>query len=576
MKNKHLIKLILPLVFISGLLSSCTDFLQVPPQDLLTSEQHFRDKYDADAAVRGIYGKLLYLADEYVILNELRADLMDVTYNADIYLRELNLHEVSEGNPYADPTLFYSIINDCNDVLQNFDIMLKDLKFSKEEYDQRFSDIATLRSWLYLQLVIHFGEVPYLTSPVDRVDDLKKLTDGSVPMLGIEEMVDTLTSLMESLPYLSLYTDPSFNTIIDGYDTRIMFIDKEIFLGDLYLWQGDYLAASTAYKNVMVRDIGQNRYDSYKLCFGEPYQLPHFNSGYVRYYYQDINSVLNNWPLMFSVPQSTDYYCEWTWALYFHDSYKPTNPFLDIFSKEHGNYLLKPAQIVMDEWDAQIQQNGFKKDFRGNEGSYKMVEGEPVITKYISSYDALNPFERGGQWHLWRTGGMHLRFIEAANRDGEYKLAAALMNRGIRTTYGVPGARDVTYLERTNLPFPYDFDGRSAGPSQIPAGTRGTWHRNIGVRGRVYLDPREIPASVPSDSLPAIEKFVLDEGALELAFEGNRWADLVRISIRNADPSILADRVYAKLQKAGYPEAAAVQAKLMDRENWFLPLVSTK
>ncbi len=546
MKNKNLIRLILSLVIVTGFLSSCENFLNTPPQDLLTPEQHFRDKYDADAAVRGIYGKLMYLAEQYVILNELRADLMDVTNNADIYLREVNLHEVSAGNPYADPTLFYSLINNCNDVLQNFDIMLKDLKFSKEEYDQRYSDIATLRSWLYLQLVIHFGEVPYITSAIDQVDDVAKLTDGSFPILGIEAMVDTLISLMESQPHLALYTDPSFNTVIDGYDTRIMFIDKEMFLGDLYLWNGDYLAASSQYKNVMTRNIGQNRYDCYKLCFGNPYDLNHFNSGYYRYYYQDINHAINNWALMFWVPQSTDYYCEWTWALIFHDSYPPTNPFLKIFSQDVGDYLLKPAQVIMDEWDAQIQRNGFKKDFRGNTGSYMMVNEEPVITKYISSYDALNPFEKGGQWYLWRTGGLHLRFIESANRDGEYELAAALINQGIQTEYGVPGANDVTYLERTNLPYPYDFDGRSAGPSQIPAGTRGEWHRNIGVRGRVYLESREIPAA---DSLMSIENIVLDEGALELAFEGNRWADLVRISIRQDDPSILADRIYTSYRR---------------------------
>jgi len=109
-----------------------------------------------------------------------------------------------------------------------------------------------------------------------------------------------------------------------------------------FMRNGDYLAASSTYKNVMVRDVGQNRYDCYKLCFGEPYQLPHFNSGYVRYYYQDINSVLNNWPFMFASPQSNDYYCEWTWALYFHDTYEPTNPFLDIFGFD---YLLKPIKF---------------------------------------------------------------------------------------------------------------------------------------------------------------------------------------------------------------------------------------
>ena len=568
MKNSRVIWHLLVLILVAGLNNACEEYLDVPPQDLLTPEQHFRDKYDADAAVRGIYGKLLYLADRYVILNELRADLMDVTENADIYLRELNLHDVSADNPYADPTPFYSVINDCNNALMNFDIMLKDLKFTREEYNQRYSDIAALRSWLYLQLVIHYGEVPYITRPIDRVDELENLTADDFPVLSIEEMVDTLIGVMENLPYQSLYTDPSFRTIIDGYDTRIMFIDKEIFLGDLYLWKGRYTEAASAYKNVMEREIGQNQFDAYKLCFGEPYTLPHFNSGYVRDYNWDIYSELNNWPLMFSVPQSADYYCEWTWVLYYHDTYPPGNPFLKIFSRTNGDYLLKPAQLIMDDWDAQVQRNNFKKDFRGNTGSYEMVDQQPVITKFISSYDPLYPFEKGGQWFLWRTGSLHLRFIEAANRDEEYRLAAALLNYGIRTTYGVAGAVDITYLERTNLPFPYDFDGRSGSPTQIPAGIRGAWHRNTGIRGRVYLQRLEIP---PADSLNSIELLVLDEAARELAFEGHRWGDLVRIAIRRNDPSILADRVHEKLQKAGYTEAASVQAKLMDRNNWFLP-----
>jgi hypothetical protein len=560
------------ILVIGGIFTSCERFFDIPPENLLPPDKYYRDVYDADAAVRGIYGKLMNLADQYVVLNELRGDLMDVTGNAGIYLRQINQHdEVTPDNPYADPRPFYSVINDCNDVLYHFDIMLEDLNFSREEYNQRYSDVLALRSWLYFQLVIHFGNVPYITEPVDRVDDMEKLADGTYPVLSIESMVDTLIGVMESLPHLDLYSDPSFQTVIDGYNTRIMFIDKEFFLGNLYLWNGDYRLAATYYKYVMERDIGQNNYDSYKCCFGDVYTLTKFNSGYVRYYWMDEYSALNHWPLMFSSDPSTDYYDEWIWALYFLDNYPPENPFLDMFSKRYGNYLLKPAGRVMELWDAQVQRNGFLKDFRGNTGSYEMIGEDPVITKYISSYNPLYPFEKGGQWHLWRTGGIHLRFIEAANRDGQHKLAMALLNAGIQTTYAGPSdATDITYLERTNLPFPYDFDGRQSTTAQIPLGVRGLWHRNTGIRGRVYLEDFTIPEA--SDSLMLIEDHLLDENAMELAFEGYRWPDLVRISIRRNDPSILADRIYDKLVRSGYAGADEVHARLMDRNNWFLPL----
>jgi len=61
--------------------------------------------------------------------------------------------------------------------------------------------------------------------------------------------------------------------------------------------------------------------------------------------------------------------------------------------------------------------------------------------------------------------------------------------------------------------------------------------------------------------------------AQELAFEGHRWPQLLRIAMRR-NPSVLADRVYEKLSKSNNPEAvsraAGVRAKLMSGD-WFLP-----
>ena len=90
-------------------LISCDDYLDVYPEEVIISEQHFKDKDDADAAINGIYGKLMELAPQYIILNELRSDLMDITFNADYYLRQVNLHEVTADNPYTNPQLFFRL-----------------------------------------------------------------------------------------------------------------------------------------------------------------------------------------------------------------------------------------------------------------------------------------------------------------------------------------------------------------------------------------------------------------------------------------------------------------------------------
>ena len=561
------------IAYFSVIALSCEDYLDVKPENVLLPEQFYRDKFDADAAVRGIYGRLMNLAPQYVILNELRADMMDVTTNADQYLRQINLHYTDGYNPWTDPQPFYSLINDCNDALTNFNIMLSDLKISREDYDQRYSDIGTLRSWLYLQVVIHYGLVPYITFPMDNVEDLKKLDDASMPYLNIEQMIDTLISFMESLPYMQLYSDPSLMDPVDGYDPRIMYIDKEFFLGDLYLWKGDYLAAASYYKSVIERNTGINEFDSYKIPYGDLLKLENldkFNSSYIRYYYYDKNSVVNHWPWMFDVTQTTDYFTEWIWVLYYDDKYAPYNPFIDLFSNTAGKYYLKPSNLAIESWNSQIQRNQFKGDFRGITGSYDTINGQPVIMKYIYNYSELTPFDRSGKWFLLRAGGLHLRYIEAANRDGKYKIAYSLLNDGVSANYSVSGAVDLTYLGQTLLPFPYDFDARKAEGSQIPLFVRGLYHRNIGIRGRVYLENRELEEG--ADSLTVLENQVIEEAALELAYEGQRWGDLVRIAIRRNDPSFLADKVYDKLQKGGYTEAGQVREKLNNRDGWFLPL----
>src|SRR5665647_356738 len=106
-------------IFLS--LISCSKTFDIQPKSVVSSEQMYRNVNDADAAVIGIYGKFLNIVDRYVILNELRSDLADVTPNANQYLKQLSTHSVTVDNPYADPRPFYEVILNCNDALKNFD-----------------------------------------------------------------------------------------------------------------------------------------------------------------------------------------------------------------------------------------------------------------------------------------------------------------------------------------------------------------------------------------------------------------------------------------------------------------------
>jgi starch-binding outer membrane protein, SusD/RagB family len=577
---------------------SCKKIYDIKPQSQVDQSQAYRNVYDADAAVIGIYGKLMKVAKQYMLWNELRGDLMDITFNSDLYLRQLSEQNVTDNNPYINPQPFYDAILNCNDALKNFKIMLQQNKLKTDEFNQRYSDIGAIRSWLYLQLGVHFGNIPYVTDPLEQASDLHD--PSKFPMTPLNQLIDSLVKFTEALPFLENYpAGTNLMTTVDGYPTSKFFINKNILLGDLYLWQGQYTKAAISFRKVMDINgpVGNDAlwYNQYKISNN----ASNPSSSSINYSRAQDFSSLNygpvSWRNLFERPVTdNEFNWEWIWALPFDKNFAPVDPFIDLFSINGGSYLVKPSQQAIDNWNSQTQVftltagtstapvvfgDNFPFDSRGV-FTYRYINGQPVIMKFLYNYlnastataDCLpfNVLIEQGKWFLARAATLHLHFAEAANRAGYSKVAYALVNRGIGFTYDpVPGGttgRDVTNIQNTNfLPDPYKFDARNGDAPPF----RASWYRNFGIRGRANLKVVSLPAT---DSVTNVENMIMDENALELAYEGERWPDLLRIAIRRNDPAYIADKIYNKLIKSGLSAGAAGQAraKLMARD-WFLP-----
>ncbi|MGI4020995.1 MAG: RagB/SusD family nutrient uptake outer membrane protein [Janthinobacterium lividum] len=598
-KNIHRLFKLTSLITFLTLTFSCKKTFDLAPQSQVDVSQNYRNVYDANAVVTGIYGKLLGIAKQYVVLNELRADLMDVTTNADQYLREINVHNTTADNPYANPRPFYEIILNCNDALKNFDLMVKDKRMTSADYAQRYSDIAAVRTWLYLQLGIHFGTIPYVTDALSNVTDLQDAT--KYPRLTFDQLIDKLITTMTALPYMDVYSttingtgnNASPITTVDGYNTQNFFINKYCLLGDLYLWKGNYTQAATAYRYVLetgtrLGAANSLYYIQYKIPFAQVATNNDLNVGYVRYREQDINALINNnnqgWRSIFARTQDVLFNSEWIWTMFFDQNFSPANPFIDLFSNQGGNYLVKPSQTALDNWNAQTQTNGFPYDQRGR-FTVQNINGQPVIVKYLYNYldptslIPTNTLQKNGRWFLYRAATLNLRYAEAANRDNQTKLAYAFTNVGIQTVYNglfptpvtvatstVPSnlPTDVTNIMQTFLPAPYDFDARTGNAPTY----RAPWLQQVGTRTRANLN--QLDPGLMTNQL-GMENAIIDEAGLELAYEGQRWPDLMRIARRRNDPAFLAEKVYQKLLRDNVPEAAAVRTKLLNPANWYLP-----
>ncbi len=590
------------LLGVAGLLSlsSCKKILDIEPTSVLTGEQTYRNVFDADAAVLGVYGKFMQLAKPYVLLNELRADLMSPTMNADLYLQQLSNHTVANDNPYVNPTPFYDVILNCNDVMMNFDKMLAEKKLKTDEYNQRYSDVAAIRTWVYLQLGIHFSKdaqgtigIPYITNPLASIADVKN--EANYPYLPFQQLLAELIKTMEALPTKELYTtNTTLITTVDQYRTNKFFIHKKILLGDLHLWNAtydpsSYKKAATWYRDVIStydNDGNGNTQKNYYHLVGNFDPNTSTNSlavAYTRFRESDINALYDSntegWRSMFSrgkISYDALFDWEWVWVLPLSSNFAPKNPFIELFSPIGGRYEVKPSQQAMDTWNSETQFNGFPFDARGRL-TYKFIGGQPVIMKFLYYYmdgntfiPSLNSNGRSGEWWLYRAASLWQHFGEAANRDGYPKLAYAVVNQGIKSAYSPnPVPANVTNIQNTlNLPYPYNFDARSGDNPQF----RAVYRDMNGLRGRAYLPSRSLAATNVQDSISQLETQLVDEGGLELAYEGQRWSDLIRVAIRRNDPSFIADKIYDKLRKSGVSAGAAdaARGKLMGR-NWYLP-----
>ncbi|RRN77759.1 RagB/SusD family nutrient uptake outer membrane protein [Pseudoxanthomonas sp. SGD-10] len=555
-QNKNIKKFVLAVLTCTITFSSCQKMFDIKPEDTLAKENMYQSVYDADAAILGLYGKFSSLADRYVLLNELRGDLLEYTHKSDVYVKEINNHEISEGNPYASPKPFYELIINCNDAMHNFQEMKDKNILDATQFYQRYTEAGMLRTWLYLQLGIHFGSVPYVTDPLVDINSVKDAS--KYPKLNFDELLDKLLEFTNSIPsvYLNQNTSSASPTLImamNGYPIQNgvfkFFIHRKSLVADLNLWKGNYLEAAKIYKNIMELDTYSTTSPDQRIDRYDTYRIVNDNTGTLNLM---TTGTLVPWSAIFTDELAAiKPNIERMWTLPLNRDYSPGNPLLEMFDASL-NYVVKPSQLSVDKWDEQIREDGSLTDRRGLNSSYITKVGEELqVAKYALKYSSLTPFEKTGIWVLYRAAVMHLRYAEAANRLGYGDVAGVLINDGFKT-------KGKTYA---NYPSPFDFDGST--------GTvNGNWYRNIGIRGRA------VNQSVPIDPLDEIdtENKIIEEAALELAFEGHRWPDLLRVALRReaTEPDFLANKVAAKFEKAGL-DASAVRAKLSNKANWYLP-----
>ena len=200
---------------VNAMFTSCGDFLDQESDRVISAD---KDRLNAASdtlySVIGIMNKLQALSDRTILLGELRGDLSEVQDNASADLRELANFNVSTENKYNAPRDYYAVINNCNYFLAKADTMVKNSK-NERIFAKEYAAVKAFRAWTYLQLVLNYGKVPLITTPILTKDD----ADRQYEMKDIQGICNYFAS--DIAPYANVET-PDYGTS-RGNDSKLFY-----------------------------------------------------------------------------------------------------------------------------------------------------------------------------------------------------------------------------------------------------------------------------------------------------------------------------------------------------------------
>ncbi len=498
-------------------LTSCEKIFELPNDSLLAEEYAYVDDFSARSSVMGVYALLQEVSQQLIIIGDLQGDLLTVTENAGNDLRQLNEHSTDELNSYADPSGFFKIIVNCNEVLNKIhQARDNDQNISELEFNTYIAELKLIRAWVYFKLVQIYGQAPYFEEPLSDYQQGKLLEERLDTMNSEEFILDTILSQIIELDTfeLNMLEESPFFAI------RFNKFTNWALQGDIYLWRNNYAFARRVYDRVsnILADEG----------FGGTYRLPYMNGSD----FQD-----ENWKDLFQFNYSSGAFETTTmYVIPFSKLYNQQHSLQRLFVYgEGGDYLLKPTDYMLNTYQSQqviryeVHPNyprGTPGDLsRGKGVTYDSIDGKPVITKYSLFRE---PFDNDAGIMVYRVADFHLKTCEAYARVKRTEDAISHLNDGLlyNSAWGT-GPRT-----RANL-------------------------TGVTVEDPRFVDP--------------VEDLILEERAMELAYEGHRWFDLMRIARHREDPAYLADKVASKFSDE--VKQAEVRERLMDPQNWYFPLI---
>ncbi len=235
-KIYHFTFIMLLLMLGTSFLSSCEEWFNIKPESELVEEDFWQKKSDVESSVAACYRALEEPAviERFIVWGEMRSDNVVAGTNVSNDISYILNANVDAGNAYTRWGSLYTVINDCNIVLEKAPQVQKiDPNFTIGELHSFIAEVKTLRALCYFYLVRTFNDVPYTTQGYK--DDTKTF---QLPQTNGNDIIDSCLVDLENISSLN-YAKAEYSTTAD---TKGRITQKAIsaLMADMYLWQNKY------------------------------------------------------------------------------------------------------------------------------------------------------------------------------------------------------------------------------------------------------------------------------------------------------------------------------------------------
>lgn len=544
----------------SGLMDTDSEFVEFQEDNRLQSPT------DSVYSVMGIIYKMQVIADRTVLLGELRSDLTTTTGSASSDLKAITEFKIDGKNAYNRVSDYYAIINNCNYYLTHIN---KDLeKNNRKVFESEYAVVKAFRAWTYLQLAQIYGNVPLVIEPL--------LTEEAAQAAMNQKPTDIVGICNYFIDDIKAYVDtqlPQYGQI-NNQNPQKFFIPVRALLGDLCLWAGRYQEAAQYYHDYLslrTAPVRTGRARAYWLDAstkefrvpGNTFSFSSNNSECLCYIPMEVNEfygIQSNLTNIFNSTSLNNMYAQ----------VMPTARLRELSAAPNYCFSYTNIDQSIDTLYApreNLEKNMYIGDLRFGTIYENRIYNQERFGRTSNEIQTIDKFNSNGVT-IYRTNMVYLRYAEALNRAGYPQSAFAVLKYGLYPDVVNKWIDDAEREAAGNL-ISFNIDDFTLENTQ-GVHSRGCGNAECDTLYTLPM-PKEALAS-RADTVayqqPFVEDMIIDEMALEGAFEGYRFYDLMRIALRRGDPAYLADPIS---RRNGTPDGQ-LRTLLLDVKNWYLPL----